>query len=68
MSINVLYTFFDWLLQERKNSLDATNFLQTCWNALCLARKQKTGYHQIDQLIKSQMHGACQLPQELGHD
>ena len=62
ISINVLYAFFDWLLRERKNSLGASSSLQTYWNALCLVRKQETGYHQIDPLIKSQMHGAGQLP------
>lgn len=55
--IKVLYTFFDWLLRERKDSLGAASSLQTYWNAFCLLRKQETGRHQIDPLIKSQMHG-----------
>ncbi len=57
ISINVLYAFFDWLLRERKDSLGAASSLQTYWNAFCLVRKQETGRHQIDPLIKSQMHG-----------
>ncbi|KAL8626100.1 hypothetical protein Q9189_008220 [Teloschistes chrysophthalmus] len=60
ISINVLYAFFDWLLRERKGSLGAASSLQTYWNALCLVRKQETGCHQIDPLIKSQMHGVRQ--------
>ena len=60
ISINILYAFFDWLLMERKDSLGAASSLQTYWNALCLVRKQVTGCHQIDPLIKSQMHGVYQ--------
>ncbi|KAL8800746.1 MAG: hypothetical protein Q9182_004951 [Xanthomendoza sp. 2 TL-2023] len=56
ISINVLYAFFDWLLRERKGSLGAASSLQIYWNALCLVRKQETGSHQIDPLIKSQMY------------
>ena len=65
ISINVLYAFFDWLLRERKDRLGAASSLQTYWNALCLVRKQETGYHQIDPLIKSQMHGVCRSSQRL---
>ena len=63
--INTLFAFFDWLLRKRKNSLGATSSLQTYWNALCLVRKQMTNYHQINPLIKNQMHEACQPPQQL---
>jgi len=66
ISINVLYAFFDWLLRERKNSLGAASSLQTYWNALCLVRKQETGCHLLDPLIKSQMHGVYQLRRGTG--
>ena len=62
ISINVLYAFFDWLLTERKDSIGAASSLQTYWNALCLMRKQETGCHQLNPLIKSQMHGVYQPP------
>ena len=65
ISINVLYAFFDWLLGERKDRPDAARSLQTYWNALCLVRKQETGCHQINPLIKSQMYGVCQPSQGL---
>ena len=60
ISINVLYAFFDWLLRERKDSLGAASSLQKYWNAFCLLRNQEPGRHQIDPLIKSQMHGVYQ--------
>ncbi|KAI4213155.1 MAG: hypothetical protein L6R36_009463 [Xanthoria steineri] len=40
--------------------LGTASSLQIYWNALCLVRKQETGCHQIDPLIKSQMHGVRQ--------
>lgn len=59
-TINVIYTFFHWLLTIRKGSISAASSLQTYWNVFCLIRKKETGCHQIDSLIKSQMHGVYQ--------
>lgn len=66
ISIKVLYTFFSWLLGERKGSIGAASSLQTYWNAWCLVRKQETGGHQLDPLIKTQMRGVYSLPHRLG--
>lgn len=61
ISVNVLYVFFDWLIEKRKDTLGAASTLQTYWNVFCLVRKKETGYHMLDPLIKSQMHGVCSL-------
>ena len=55
--INVLHDFLHWMLRERSETLRTASLLRTNWNRFCLVRKREIGCHEIDPLIKSQMHG-----------
>ncbi|KAI9888214.1 MAG: hypothetical protein M1814_001087 [Vezdaea aestivalis] len=60
LPISVVYYFFHWVLQLRRTRINTVGTLQTYWNVLGNVRKQMTGCHIIDPLIKSQMHGVRQ--------
>ena len=61
LSIDVVHTFFHWMLRLRSDTFRAASSLQTYWNYLGLVRLNETGEAVIKVKLKRQWEGVSQL-------